>query len=223
MIEAYQSFAMSLARQQHKKLPSFVLLEDIEASAMVGLWKAIERFDPSRQVPFESFARTKILGAILDDIREEDHSSRTVRDYQKEIRKVKADYYSENGRQPNNDEIAEAMGVDVEEIYKYTRRINEAGIVSLDTPIGEDQESGTLQDYIAYTEDRRAIDRIGILELALSPLSKRERLLFLLLYFEGLTLDQCAPILGMTHPMTCQMHFRISDKLEACYKRSKKG
>lgn len=219
LLEHYNAFAMNLARQQHRRLPSFVLLEDLEASALVGLWKSIERFDPSKGVPFESFARTKINGAILDDIREEDHSSRTIRDRQKEIYKATEELKTQLSRAPTQEELATLLDIDLEDLERYQRRIHEARVVSMDAPVSQDG-TATYGENLSTDIDSRTIDAVSLIEQALLPLTKREKMLFVLMYFEGFTLDQCAPILRMTHPMVCQMHFRIADKLNTCLLRA---
>lgn len=198
-----------------------MLLEDIEASALIGLWRAIEKFDPSKGVPFESFAKTKINGAILDDIREEDHSSRTLRDHQKEIGRATQDWINKYDAPPTHAELAQSLGVSEGELQKQQKRIHESHMVSLDAPLSQANE-GTIGETIVSLEDTRTVDKQRLLAVALSPLTKRERLLFALLYFEGLTLDQAAPILKMTHPMTCQCHLRISEYLAECWERARK-
>lgn len=221
LIEHYHSYAMSIARNKHKELPPFVLLEDLESSALIGLWKAIERFDPARGTNFKSFAQMKILGAIIDDIREEDHGSRALRDKQKEIRKATQELASELGRKPSQEELAEALGLEFDTLQRYQRKIYEAKTISIDAPAGDDNTT-TIADSIVIEYDDRPIDTNKAIRVVMAPLSKREKLLLALRYFEDLTLDQCAPILRMTHPMVCQMHFRIADKLEECFNRARK-
>lgn len=214
LIEFYTPFAQSIAKSKHRNLPSFVNLEDIEASAMVGLWMAIERFDDSIGVPFESFARQRILGSILDDIREEDHSSRSTRDLQKEIERTVNELSNVLNRAPEDEEIADKLGLSINEVRAYQQRILETSLISLDTLVRVDINDGTLTDLIASKTNHDSIDKQSTLNKILKVFTKRERLLFALMYFEGYTLEQCAPIIGLTHPMTCQMHFRLIDRLE---------
>lgn len=221
LIKYYQKFALNIARKRHKTLPSFVSVEDLEASALVGLWKAIEKFDPTMGVEFQSFAQRKILGAILDDIRDEDHSSRTLRDKQKEIKAAEDELSSILGRKPSQEELAAVLDTSIEDLNKYERRIHEARVVSIDAPTGEDNVT-TIGDTLTIEEDNSTIDRQNLIETALAPLSKREKLLFILMYFEDLALDQCALIMRMTHPMVCQLHFRLADRLEERLQASRK-
>lgn len=221
LIEFFMGFAMSIARSKHKELPPFVLLEDLESSALVGLWKAVVRFDPARGTNFKSFAQMKILGAIIDDIREEDHGSRALRDKQKDIRRATQKLGSELGRLPDQEELADILGLDLETLQKHQRKIHEAKMISIDMPVGE-EGSTTIGANISVEYDDRPIDINKVIRITLAPLAKREKLLIALRYFEDLTLDQCAPILRMTHPMVCQCHFRIADKLDECYKRALK-
>lgn len=223
LIEHYTAFSRQVAKKQHKRLPTFILLDDIEASALVGLWKAIERFDPSKGVPFESYARTKIMGAILDDIREEDHASRGVRDLQKKIKQATELLTADLGRPPSNDEIANVLEMDVDDLNRSQLQIHKTNTISLNAPTSHlnDYQESSLLDVIETTADTRTIDQDGLIEMALRPLSKKEKLLFALMYFERLTLHQCAPILGLTHPITCQLHFRISERIKECYERAR--
>lgn len=223
LIEHYTPFSRQVAKKQHKRLPTFILIDDIEASALVGLWRAIERFDPSKGVPFESYARTKIIGAILDDIREEDHASRGIRDLQKKIRTARDMLTAELGRPPSNEEVANLLEMDVDDLIRSQVQIHKTDTISLDAPTKHlnDYQESSLLDVIETTTNARAIDQDSIIEMALRPLSKKEKLLFALMYFERLTLHQCAPILGLTHPITCQLHFRISERIKECYERAK--
>lgn len=220
----YSPFTKQVAYIKYTKLPSFVLYEDIESSAMVGLWMAIERFDPDLGVPFESFARQRIQGNILDDIREEDHSSRTTRDLQKSLAKIEKDYQTRLRRSPTTKEMAEELGVTEGEAMKLKVRVQEATLLSLNADYNKDGDGPISRiDSVTGVEDDIIIYEQDLLSRVMSTFTKRERLLFALIYFEGLTLDQAAPIMGLTHPMVCQCHFRLSDRLERQYDQAKKA
>lgn len=218
LITHYDKLAVKVARQYARKLPTFVLFDDLYSSALCGLWKAIERFDRSKGVPFESFARTKIAGAILDDIREEDHASRGLRDAQKKIKKAENELQALTGRPASTEELAEHLGMEVEDLLQQQDQIHRAYTISLDTPLDQEGASSFI-DLISVDEDNREINEGTLLQRALEPLSKREKLLFYLHYFEVFSLNQCAPILGVTHPICCKLHFQLSERLMECYKK----
>lgn len=223
LILYYKSFAKAIARSKHSKLPSFVSYEDIEASAVVGLWMAITRFDITRGVPFEGFARQRIQGRIIDDIREEDHSSRSTRDLQKEIKKAEAEFNDEYNRPPSTSELADKLDITQEEALKYKRRVHRSNVVSLDSVISSDGSKDLARlDLLPGIKDQHNIDEHRVMEIVMSTFVKREKLLFALLYFEGLTLHEAAPAIGLTHPMTCQMHFRLGDHIKRMTQRAMK-
>jgi len=222
LIEYYTPYANKISRTYYNKMKHYMSLEEIQSSALVGLWKAILKYEPERGVMFKTFASQKISGNIIDDVRDEDSASRSLRDRMKDIEKATKNLSYELNREPTNQELADHLDVDVDKITEYKRREVEHKKVSIpQTTDQDDENSYTFVDNIAVYDE----EKINIKELvstAISILSKRERLLFGLLYFENLTLDQCTPILKLTHPMVCQMNFRIADKMEAHYVRALK-
>src|SRR5262245_23271271 len=106
-----------VARRLARRLPAHVEIDDLISSGVIGLIEAAERFDPKRVDRFEAFAEFRIRGAMLDDLRSRDTLSRDMRRLSNELREATRRLESQLGRSPDHGEIAEKMGLEVEELY----------------------------------------------------------------------------------------------------------
>ncbi len=203
-------------------LPSVLDAEDVSSAGMIGLIRAVEHFDPSRGVPFESYAMTCIRGAILDQLRSLDVVSRSARHKAREIERAIVEAQTELNRAPTDEEVAERMGIDIE---SYQRRLIEAGptTIYLETEVsgdGEDDgatllsilEDPTSPDPVSLAERRVLMDALAE---AISQLSDREKLLLALYYKEELTMREISKVMEISESRVCQLHTRAILRLRA--------
>ena len=118
LIEYYRPFANMVARRLKSKLPRSVEYGDLESAGDVGLIQAVQKFDPSRGVPFEAFCNYRVRGAIIDELRRHDWVPRPMRTRLNRLKQVVQELRSELEREPSEPEIAAAIGVDLEEYHQ---------------------------------------------------------------------------------------------------------
>lgn len=227
MIEAHLSLVDFLVERMMTQVPAFVSRDDIRSAALMGLMDAASRFDPRRGVLFKTFAERRIRGSVFDEVRRMDWFSRTMREKQSRLGKVTEDLGKKLGRPPEDEELAEALNISLEEYHELQYQVSQLGYVSLDESI--DDRDGGGQSFIDNLEDvgqSTALERIEADELTrelagyLEQLSEKERLVIALLYYEELSQKEIAEALELTEGRISQLHSQALGKLKGKMKRS---
>ena len=201
-------------------LPAHVDEGDLVSYGLLGLIGAIERFDPQRDIKFETYAIARIKGAIIDELRAMDWVPRSVRFKAREIDKASADLESKLKRSPTEVEMAEHLGVSRRELHETVSQISFVSVMALDevVSVGDDRSEGvTLLDTLSDAGDPTAglegQETRGLLAAAINSLSEREKIVVTLYYFEGMTLAEIGEILGVTESRVCQIHTKAVGQL----------
>jgi RNA polymerase sigma factor FliA len=193
-------------------LPNTIEHGDLVSYGMFGLIDAIERFDPDRGVKFETYAITRIRGAIIDELRAVDWVPRSVRTKARELAKAIQHLQGKLKRTPTDGELAEHLEVTVPELRDMLEQVQLTSMAALDEVLTSGGDGLTLIDTIEDTSQIRPEENAdelavrGVLADAINGLSERERTIIALYYFEGLTLAQIGEILGVTESRICQIH-----------------
>ncbi|MFC1692540.1 FliA/WhiG family RNA polymerase sigma factor [Candidatus Latescibacterota bacterium] len=209
-------------------LPTWIDKRDLVSSGVIGLIEAASSFDPSRGVKFETYAKTRIRGAIIDELRSLDWIPRSTRSKSKEIEKAIAALSGKLGRFPNDEEIALELGWDMDKYYKAIGQVSVTTLLSLDemvraTGTGEqfkriDMVKGDTSSPLDSIERKELLDTIVNI---LSDLSEQERLVIALYYYEELTLKEIGMVLNVTESRVSQVHttaiLKIRTKLRSAY------
>ena len=204
-------------------LPSHVDDEDLISYGLLGLMRAIERFEPEREIKFETYAIPRIRGAIIDELRAMDWVPRSVRGRARDIERAIADLEARLGRAPTDEEIAQKLGVSHDELEESLGEISRSSVVALDElwtvssggdPVSlidtiEDTQGPNPQAALAETELKEAIGE------ALARLPEREKLVVTLYYYEELTLREIGEVLGVTESRVSQLHTKAILRLKA--------
>jgi RNA polymerase sigma factor for flagellar operon FliA len=199
--------------------------EDLVSAGVIGLIEAYKRYNPSKKVKFRTYAEIRIKGAILDEIRKFDIIPRSVRDKANELEETIRELYNKKGEMPETEEIAEALGISLDEYYKLLENLKGIQFVDLENfkQLNPDYDEDALVNLIASNEDveRDYIlkDLVERLEKALEYLSEKERLVLALYYHEGLTMKEVANVLGYTESRISQIHNQAIMKLRAILKQ----
>ncbi len=214
LIVHYAPLVKTVAGRVSTGLPRSIEQADLVSYGMFGLIDAIEKFDPSRNIRFETYAITRIKGTIIDELRAIDWVPRSVRAKSRAIEKAIAELEAKLRRSPTDAEIAEQMGVTEKELQDTLSQVSFTGLVALDDmlPGGGDRSGGTtIGDTVAdkgsgpmaayEVEEMRQI-----LADAVNRLSEREKIVLTLYYYEGLTLAEIGQVLGVTESRVCQIH-----------------
>ncbi len=189
-------------------LPSNVDQGDLVGSGVFGLIAAIERFDPARGVKVETFAVTRIRGAIYDGLRQLDWVPRSVRSRARQVEKAFAELEHREGRAPNDEEMAEHLGLTERELTKWLSAIASTTIGPLDRAIAAGTEPSAPDTAMsgspsAVIEDK---EQSAIMRAEIRKLPERERLVLSLYYDEGLTLSEIGDVIGVTESRVSQIH-----------------
>jgi RNA polymerase sigma factor for flagellar operon FliA len=213
LILHYAPLVKYVAGRVGSGLPAHVEQADLISYGTFGLIDAITRFEPTREVKFESYAMSRIRGAIIDELRSTDWIPRSVRMKARQFERTVATLEAALQRSPTEEEIAAEMDMDVEDVRKFLGQLSLVNVVALDELLVDDDGSAprlvdTLQDSSAL--DPQAMAEHGearqLLARAVEQLPDREKVVVSLYYFEGLTLSEIGRVLGVTESRICQLH-----------------
>lgn len=215
LIVQYSPLVKFVAGRVSAGLPHNIEQADLVSYGMFGLIDAIDKFDSERNIKFETYAITRIRGAIIDELRSIDWVPRSVRTKARSVERAYASLEATLGRAPTDAEVAAEMDVSESDLQSIFSQISYIGIVGLDEVIsgaGTDRgESLTLGDTLADRGD----GPVGTFEVeemklilagAINRLGDREKIVLSLYYYEGLTLAQIGQVLGVTESRVCQIH-----------------
>ena len=195
-------------------LPQGMEQEDLMSYGFLGLLQAIEKYDPVRGIRFETFAAPRIRGAVLDELRAQDPLPRTLRQKAKSVERTIVRLEGELGRAPIEQEIADGMGIGLEDLRQILADSNHL-MLSLDYLLSPDDGEGggmTLESTVATSDAKSPTNQLegrdlrGALIKAIEALPPRERLLISLYYHEGLTMKEIGKVLEVTEARVCQLH-----------------
>lgn len=220
LIQHYLPLVRITAERMHGKLPSHVEVDELIQAGVFGLMDAIDGFDPARGVKFEVYAKQRVHGAILDDLRNQDFAPRLVRTHSHRMDRAYKSLEAETGRAPDNAAVADKLGITIEEFDRWRREVNRANMVSLDRATtgfdGEGKEIrkvDTVED-ADIDEPTSGLEKRELIELATRGLSHKEKLIVILYYLEELTMKEIGLVLDLSESRVCQIHHRIIYRLK---------
>lgn len=208
------------------QVPSFMNTDDMRSAGMLGLIDAANKFDASKNILFKTFAEYRIRGAILDEMRKLDWFSRSLRDKQNKIGKTINDLEIKLGRDPEDEEVAEAMEISSEDYRRMLGEVSHLGCVSLNETLDHSSEGRVFLDTLmeerqsAYPAERLETQELTkIFAEVLEELSEKERLVISLYYYEELTQKEIATVLSVSEGRVSQLHsqalIRLRTKIKA--------
>lgn len=213
IIDNYSYLVKITAGRVVSNLPPNLEREDLFTAGAMGLIKAVDQFDPGRQVKFETYAIALIRGAILESLREEDWVPRSVRERSKTLERAFFELEVRLGVPPKEDQVAAHLGISVEDLAKMMSDTGRGAVLSLDDMIlgSEGAERLHLSDVVPddspspvnNVETRERIRQLGV---AIDRLPERERLVIALYYYEGLTFKEIGKVLSVSESRVYQLH-----------------
>jgi RNA polymerase sigma factor for flagellar operon FliA len=224
LVLTYSPLVKYVAGRMASGLPAHVEEADLISYGLVGLISAVERFDPDREVKFETFAATRIRGAVIDELRSLDWVPRSVRAKAREIEQVSARLEHRLQRAPNDEEMAAALGSTVEEFQESLTKIANSSVIALDELWALSDASGDQVSLLDTIEDPGAPDPARELDLsetkdrlsdAVGRLPEREKLVIALYYYENLTLREIGDVIGVTESRVSQLHTKAVLRLRS--------
>jgi RNA polymerase sigma factor FliA len=223
LILTYAPLVKYVAGRLGSGLPTHVDEGDLVSYGLLGLIGAIERYDPTRDVKFETYALARIKGSIIDELRSLDWVPRSVRSRAREIERAIAELEAKLGVAPDDEQIAAKIGITVEELESSLTDISRSSIAALDElwSVSGDGDQVSLLDTIEDTAEPHpaaALDETETREAladAISRLPEREKLVVTLYYYEELTLREIGEVLGVTESRVSQLHTKAILRLKA--------
>jgi RNA polymerase sigma factor for flagellar operon FliA len=205
------SLAKAIAIRVHENLPVHVDIEDLIHAGVLGLIDAVEKFDSAKNVAFQSYAKHRIKGSILDSLRQLDWASRDLRKRQKQVDALTRDLSAKLGRPPAEAEVARGMGVSVERWRTMSMELRTAGLAPLCGPRPTDQDRDRAEEFPA-TPDLRPdcmCERQQLrntLAKAIETLPVRYQKVVFLYYTNELTMKEIGYVLGVNESRVSQIH-----------------
>lgn len=220
LINHYSYLVKITAGRLVTSLPGGLDREDLVSAGVIGLVKSVDQFDPTRDVKFETYAIALIRGAILEMLRDEDWVPRSIREKLKALDRTMMALETRLGRPATEREVAETLGISIEEVNELMVRMGRTNVYSLDDIL----TTSDGDDHVHFVElivdettnpgtevEGREIRRI--LAAGVDRLPERERLVVALYYFEGLTFKEIGRVLGVSESRVYQLHTQAMNRL----------
>lgn len=225
LIEHHMPLVRAIAERVLQTLPKSIELDDLSSAGTFGLMDAINGFDLSRGIKFKTYCTTRIRGSILDELRSQDWVPRLVRLKAHRLDRAIRQLEGELGRAPNQAEVAQALGITLEELQAHEAEANAKTIFSLSEKWDDGDEEKEMEK-VEILADRKSVDPVDTiqqrdaLDMITGSLTKKERLIILMYYYEGLTMREIGEIMELTESRVCQIHSNVMARLKAQLDRS---
>jgi RNA polymerase sigma factor for flagellar operon FliA len=222
LLSAHLSLVHHVARQVSRSLAATFDFDELVSAGTIGLMSALDSFDASRGLAFSTFAVPRIRGAILDELRRQDHVPRSVRRKTREISAAREALQRALGRAPEDREIAEHLNVDLETLWRWQADMEGAVHVPLDRSAGDRDGYSHAPAELLSGDEEDAIEakltftqEVEFLRDAIFRLKEQERTVLTLYYFEELKLHEIATILELTESRVSQIRSKALAKLRS--------
>lgn len=222
LITDYAPLIRFVAQRIAARLPSNIDIDDLISAGVIGLMDAIEKYDPSRDNKFKTYAEFRIRGAILDELRSQDWVPRSVRDKAKKIERTYAELEQRFGRPVSDEELCEALGMGLEEYYEMVSKVKSVTLLSVDElSSGAQSDRKSLLELIENQNAQNPFIQLkskgarDVLMTKIEELPEKQRLVLSLYYYEDLNLKEIGRILSVTESRVSQLHTQAVEKLRS--------
>ena len=219
LIEKYLPMIQCVARRISSRLPSHIQYNDLISNGVFGLMDAIQKYDPSRNNKFKTYAEFRVRGAILDALRSQDWTPRSIRDKAKKIDKITKHLEQKFSRLPKEEEIAKALKVSLEDYHEMLNQTREMSFISIDeSTIFNNMDKGFVLKMLEDTNsslnqlNRKSVHKIII--DTIKELPERQRIVLSLYYYEEFNLRKIGQILKVTESRVSQLHAQAIGRLK---------
>ena len=222
LIMEYAPLIKFIAQKIAIRLPSNIELDDLISSGVIGLMDAIDKYDPSRDNKFKTYAEFRIRGAILDELRAQDWVPRSVRDKSKMLDRTIIKLEAELGRSVTDEEVAEKLKITMEEFYDLVNQVRPVSVMSIDdqnTMSNVDKKS--ILNILEGCKINNPFNQLNvksvksIVATSIEELPERQRLVLSLYYYEDLNLKEIGRVLRVTESRVSQLHAQAITRLKA--------
>jgi RNA polymerase sigma factor for flagellar operon FliA len=209
-----------IAHRIAMRLPPQIDIDDLINSGVLGLMDAIEKFDPSKEVKFKTYAEIRIKGAILDELRAMDWIPRSIRKVINRLVDAYHELEQQLGRPAKDEEIAEQLGLKMGEFYQLLKQSAGVPLVSLDGLVDHEEKKRSV---LSCLEDPKSANAFGILGLnemkdviakAIDDMPEKEKQVVSLYYYDELTMKEIGKVLNLTESRVSQIHTKAVLRLK---------
>lgn len=227
LIIEYSPLIKYIAHRIAMRLPPHVEIDDLVSSGVIGLMDAIDKFDPSHDIQFKTYAEFRIRGAILDELRALDWVPRSVRQKSALLENAYAELEQRLGRAATDEEVAGALNMSVPELYDIIDQASGIALISLDE-LGVSFSDGERKSLLSFLADPREGDPTTLLNLdeiksvtarAIENLPEKERIVISLYYYDELTMKEIGRVLDITESRVSQIHTKAILRLRGKLKK----
>ena len=226
LITEYLPYVKRIVHRIAVHLPSTVDIDDLMNVGVIGLIQAVDRYDPGRDNKFMTYAVFRIKGAVLSELRSRDFLSRSNRRKIRDLENVCLKLEQKLGREVDDDEVAQALGIDVEQVYR-TKQMSSISFISFEE-LGfssRDEKEKLLSYLVDNDDDALTLTRLKELKDAVArtieQLPEKEKLVISLYYLEELTMKETGKVLDITESRVSQIHSQAILRLRAKLKKEK--
>jgi RNA polymerase sigma factor for flagellar operon FliA len=227
LIEKHMTLVKKISERLLMTLPKSIELNDLVSWGLFGLMDAIDGFDLNRGIKFKTYCSTRIRGAILDELRSQDWVPRLVRLKAHQVNKAYRILEKKFGREPTDFEMAQELQMKIEDYGNFLKESSPKTIYSLNEKWDERQSEDSMEK-MELVEDKNSsnpveyLNQKDILMTITRSLSRKEKLIIVMYYYEGLTMKEIGSILNLTESRVCQIHSNIVSKLKVQLDKVKK-
>src|SRR3989344_4837962 len=222
LIKEYAPLIKFVAQKIAIRLPPNIELDDLISAGSIGLMDAIDKWDPSRDNKFKTYAEFRIRGAILDELRSQDWVPRSVRDKSKALDRTVAALEIEIGRAPTDEEISAKLNMPIEEFHGLVNQVRPVSLLSIDDqPTFSDSDKKSISNLLEGSKSGNPFNQLNVKVIkdvvakAIEELPERQRLVLSLYYFEDLNLKEIGQVLRVTESRVSQLHAQAVTRLRA--------
>lgn len=220
LIERFLPLVKYNAERIATRLPDEVDVEDLMSAGLFGLVDAIDAFEVERNVKFETYCAPRIRGAILDELRAMDWVPRLVRQRSNKVEGARQRFEMRHGRPPTHDELADNLRLAPDEFEKVQRDSRAVGTHSITRKFASSDGSRELREIDVVKDEAGSnplheMQRRDLKDLITKGLSRAERLIVILYYYEGMTMKEIGSTLDLSESRVSQMHSSILARLKA--------
>ena len=213
LVEKYLPLVRAVVSRVAMTLPPHVDGEDLYSAGLTGLLNAVRQYNPNAGTSFETYARVRIRGAVLDELRRMDWVPRSVHTKTRKVQAAMQEIEREKGRVPTDEEIARSLDISVSEYHRWLEDIRPATFICLDAAFNSEQED-SISQYEMLPDQRQEDPMDGtfrrevsaLIAERLKQLPEMQRKVLALYYFEDMRLREIAEVFGLTESRICQIH-----------------
>ena len=220
LVEEYMPIVRYNAEKIRQRLPEGIDLEDLVSAGSFGLISAIEAFDPARGVKFETYCAPRIRGAVLDELRGMDWIPRLLRTRANKLLEMQKRLECELGRSPTDQELADRLEAPLAETAHLRSQVTTVNMLSLHKKRSDADGEKDLQEMDLVPDKKsedptRRTQKQDFMRLVTKGLSRNERLIIILYYYEELTMKEIGATLGLSESRVSQMHSALLQRLQS--------